>query len=1094
MIQLSRIGIRNIASSDVVYARGLQDYKNNHVVNATWSNSKKQYRITVKDNFNYNVTIKVFEDGSFEHSCNCSEHLKENGACKHVVTALLFVLNYVERSLLKEPDNPEEKKIYQIIEYFSNEEVSIVQGETYHIEVTITIPSLLRDSEGNAFASIRVGSSKFYKIQSIKKFLLDLYNKENIVLGKEFKFVHGESKFDKQSNKVLDYFLEILEIQEVVDKMAIPKLFNRSQVILTKNMLLRLLTILGENKFQLDLYGKEYEDVIFSASNPRIKYNLSMIEDGIIMDYSGNYHIVPLTDTGELLYFNGCIYKPNKRFKHNYVPFFNNLGGNRDPLVFKGVHKNKFLEVVLPKISEIMELAVPEELQDRFITEDLEPIVYLDRAKNHIRGELKFRYGEHEFNAFDNPSEPNYIIVRQPGKEDYYLEYLEKLGFVPKSHSFIMRNEEDIYQFLINSIHDLAKECELYYSDDFKRINIKSPGSFKAGLRVSTGVDLLEMDLNYEEVPKDELQELFKSYRLKKKYYRLKNGSFINLEDESIKNVWDILSKLNVSGKELDKEKIEVSKNAAVYLNNAFSELNLEVEKNADFSALVDSILNPSITQYLVPNGIQATLRPYQMTGYKWLRTLAANNLGGILADDMGLGKTLQSIVYMASILEDSENKNNVKEPDADNKVSRVKNAVKEEPDQVRFLIVCPSSLIYNWQDEVDNFAPHLTTEVITGSPKERQELIESDRKADIIITSYPLIRRDIELYEKIQFHTVFIDEAQYIKNADSLNAKSVKLIRAKHKFALTGTPIENSLSELWSIFDFIMPNYLFSHTKFINIYEKPIMKEEEDKLRDLNRRITPFILRRMKKDVLHELPDKVEEKMLTDMVEEQKKIYVSFMENVKSEINTEIKENGFEKSKMKILAALTRLRQICCHPSTFIDNYTGGSGKLELLLEIITDAIANGHRILVFSQFTSMLSIIEAELHKENIGCFYLAGSTKVQDRNDYVKRFNQGEGEVFLISLKAGGTGLNLTGADTVIHYDPWWNPAVEDQATDRAYRIGQMKSVHVIKLITKGTIEEKIYKLQKKKKNLSDSVIQSKEVFINTLTREELEEILG
>lgn len=1075
MIQLSRIGIRNIASSDVVYARGLQDYKNNHVVNATWSNSKQQYRITVKDNFDYNVTIKVFEDGSFEHSCNCSEHLKENGACKHVVTALLFVYNYVERSLIKEPDNPEEKKIYQIIEYFSNEEVSVVQGETYHIEVNLTIPSLLRGKEGNAFASIRVGNSKFYKIQSIKKFLLDMYSKENIALGKEFKFVHGESKFDKQSNKVLDYFLEILEIQEAVDKMAFPKLFNRSQVILTKNMFLRLLSILGDNKFQLELYGKEYDDVIYSASNPNIKYNLSMIEDGIVMDYNGNYHVIPLTDTGELLYFNGCIYKPNKRFTHNYVPFFNNLGGNREPLVFKGSQKNKFLEVVLPKISEIMELTVPEELQDRFITENLEPTIYLDRAKNNIRAELKFKYGEHEFNAFDNPSAANFIIVRQPQKEDYYLEYLEKLGFVPKSHSFIMRNEDDIYEFLTSTIHDLAKECELYYSDDFKKINIKSPGSFKAGLRVSTGVDLLEMDLNYEEVPKDELQDLFRSYRMKKKYYRLKNGSFINLEDESLKNVWDILNNLNVSSKELDKEIIEVSKHAAVYLNSAFSELNLEVEKNADFSILVDSILNPANTHYSVPNGIEATLRPYQMTGYKWLRTLADNRLGGILADDMGLGKTLQSIVYMASIIEDSRQEEN-------------------ESSQARFLIVCPSSLIYNWQDEVDNFAPHLTTEVITGSPKERQELIESDRKADIIITSYPLIRRDIELYQQIQFDTVFIDEAQYIKNADSLNAKSVKLIKAKHKFALTGTPIENSLSELWSIFDFIMPNYLFSHSKFVNIYEKPIMKEEGNKLEDLNRRITPFILRRMKKDVLHELPDKVEEKMLTDMVEEQKKIYVSFMESIKSEINTEIQENGFEKSKMKILAALTRLRQICCHPSTFIDNYTGGSGKLELLMEIITDAIANGHRILVFSQFTSMLSIIETELKKENISTFYLAGSTKVQDRNEYVKRFNQGEGKVFLISLKAGGTGLNLIGADTVIHYDPWWNPAVEDQATDRAYRIGQVKSVHVMKLITKGTIEEKIYKLQKKKKNLSDSVIQSKEVFINALTREELEEILG
>jgi SNF2 family DNA or RNA helicase len=442
--------------------------------------------------------------------------------------------------------------------------------------------------------------------------------------------------------------------------------------------------------------------------------------------------------------------------------------------------------------------------------------------------------------------------------------------------------------------------------------------------------------------------------------------------------------------------------------------------------------------------------------------------LGGILADDMGLGKTLQAIVYMASI--------------------------KEISDKAQFLIVCPSSLVYNWQDELDNFAPDLTSEVITGPPKERQELIESNKVPDILITSYPLMRRDIEIYEKINFHTVFIDEAQFIKNADSLNARSVKQLNSQHKFALTGTPIENSLSELWSIFDFIMPNYLLSHTKFMNQYEKPIMKEEEGVLGDLNRRIIPFILRRMKKDVLKELPDKVETKILTDMVEEQKKVYLSYMENIKSEISNEIKENGLEKSKIKILAALTRLRQICCHPGTFIENYTGGSGKLELLMEIIIDAIANEHRILIFSQFTSMLSIIEKELKNKNIPGFYLEGATKMQDRNDYVKRFNLGEGKVFLISLKAGGTGLNLVGADTVIHYDPWWNPAVEEQATDRAYRIGQVNSVHVIKLITKGTIEEKIYKLQKKKKVLSDSVIQSKEVFISSLSREELEDLLG
>ncbi len=1068
MIQLSRMGIRNLAASDTVYSRGLKDYKQNHVVNATWSNTKQQYRITVKDNFEYNVTIQVFEDGSFEHKCNCSEHLKEEGACKHVVTALFFVLNYVERSLMEEPDNPAERTVHQILGYFGNQEEGLTQGETYHIKVSISIPAILRPDSGSAIISLRMGNHHYYKVQSIKKFLTDFYNQENILLGKEFKYIHGESKFDKQSRKVLDYILQIYEIQEAVDKSFYSKLFSKANIILTKNMLLRLLDILVESTFDLELYGKQYEDVIYTADNPKIEYDLSLIDDGIVMDYHGKYSVIPITEAGELLYYKGCIYRPTKRFLGNYLPFYNNLGGRKEPLVFKGVNKNKFLEIVLPKISETMELTVPKEIQDRFITSDLKPVVYLDKIKNYIRAELRYRYGEHEFNAFENAPSDNFIIIRQPQKEDYYIDYLEKLGFQPKLHSFIMRNEDDIYEFLITNIPELAKECELYYSDAFKKINIKSPGSFKVGLRVSNGLDLLEMDLNYEEVPGDELKDLFKSYRLKKKYYRLKNGNFINLEEGNIKEVWDILSYLGISGKDLDNSTIGLSKNKALYLNNVFREKHLKIDKNEDFTKLVEKILNPGTSEYKIPKGIQANLRAYQVTGYKWLRTLSDNNLGGILADDMGLGKTLQTIVYIASI--------------------------KEKLKSSRFLIVCPSSLIYNWQDELENFAPILTSSVVTGNPKDRQELIEAESKTDILITSYPLIRRDITLYQKLCFHTVFIDEAQYIKNADSLNAKSVKLLASEHRFALTGTPIENSLSELWSIFDFIMPDYLFSHTKFVNQYEKPIMRSEEGVLEDLNRRILPFILRRMKKDVLKELPDKLETKMLTDMVEEQKKVYLSYIENARTELDNEIKENGLERSKLKILAVLTRLRQICCHPGTFIENYNGGSGKLELLMEIISDAIASEHRILVFSQFTSMLSIIEKELKNQNISNFYLEGSTKIQDRNDYVKRFNQGEGKVFLISLKAGGTGLNLVGADTVIHYDPWWNPAVEEQATDRAYRIGQVNAVHVIKLITKGTIEEKIYKLQVKKKDLSDSVIQSQEVFINSLTKEELEDIFG
>jgi SNF2 family DNA or RNA helicase len=352
------------------------------------------------------------------------------------------------------------------------------------------------------------------------------------------------------------------------------------------------------------------------------------------------------------------------------------------------------------------------------------------------------------------------------------------------------------------------------------------------------------------------------------------------------------------------------------------------------------------------------------------------------------------------------------------------------------------------------------------------------------------LIRRDIDLYSTLEFSYCFLDEAQHIKNPNTINAKSVKQIKARGYFALTGTPIENSLTELWSIFDFIMPGYLLSHHKFVKNFESPIIKDSDNKaLKELTMHIKPFILRRMKSEVLKELPDKIENKMTAEMTEAQKKLYLAYLLQAKGELAKEISENGFEKSQMKILAALTRLRQICCHPSLFVENYEGESGKLALLEEILEDAIDSKHRILIFSQFTSMLNIIKKVLEDRNISYFYLDGSTKAMERNKMVKQFNEGQRSIFLISLKAGGTGLNLTGADMVIHFDPWWNPSVEDQATDRAYRIGQENVVHVIKLITHGTIEEKIFALQQRKKSMIESIIQPGETLLTKMSQDEI-----
>lgn len=1068
MISISRTGIRNLACNDTVYARGLQYYKDNRIVSATYSNSSKQYRLTVKGNYNYQVIIDEQEDGSFDYSCNCPSRLKDQGACKHVVAALLFILKYQERTMVAESKSPRERKIMSMLDYFISMEDTGLVGETFQIEVIISIPSILKADGGRAIVSLRGGSSRKYKIQTIRKFLSDLYHKESFAVGKEFKYVSGESTFDSKSQKILDYFLEIYEIQEVFDGSHFSKIFSKSQMFLSKNMLLKLLDILGNTGFTLMLYGKEYINVVFIKGNPAISYRLTMDDDAVTVDYEGNETVVPLVETGELLFYNNAVYMPDPAFIRNFKPFYNTIGRDREPLIFRGENKKAFLEYVLPRISQTMQLEIPDELKSRYITCDLEASIYFDKYASGIKAELKFKYGDYEFNSFVNAASGQYIIVRQKQKEEDIIALLLQKGFVPYKNFYLLKDEDRIYELLSGGLSDFEDRVQLYYSENFRRLGIRPVGSFKAGVRLNKELDMLELDLDFELVPREELRELLHSYQIKKKYYRLKSGSFIMLDDDTFGDLSRILGHLNVSGKNITDKSILLKKQHALYLDKAFSDEKFEFLRDRNFVELTEKILNPARTDYEIPEGILANLRPYQVTGFKWLRTLADNELGGILADDMGLGKTLQSIVYIASFCKESDRQAN--------------------------LIVCPTSLIYNWQDEIENFAPHLRALVVNGSPAERQEAIKKYKDYDIIITSYPLIRRDIGLYEKIEFNTVFIDEAQFIKNDSSMNAKSVKRLKAKHRFALTGTPIENNLSELWSIFDFIMPDYLGSHMKFVEMYEKPIMKEDKTALEELNRHIAPFILRRMKKDVLTELPDKYETKMLTDLSQEQKLVYLSYLENIRGEIHSEIEENGIEKSRMKILAALTRLRQICCHPSTFLENYHGGSGKLDLLMELIPEAITNEHRILVFSQFTSMLKIIEKELLELDIPYFYLEGSTPTEERNEYVKRFNAGEKKVFLISLKAGGTGLNLTGADTVIHYDPWWNPAVEEQATDRAYRIGQQNKVHVVKLITKGTIEEKIYKLQRRKKELSDSVICSKEVFINTLSREELEDLFA
>lgn len=527
---------------------------------------------------------------------------------------------------------------------------------------------------------------------------------------------------------------------------------------------------------------------------------------------------------------------------------------------------------------------------------------------------------------------------------------------------------------------------------------------------------------------------------------------------------------LDIDYKKIENGSLKLPLSRSMYLDRLLKNLkNTNVVKNSEYKDLIATVDHKDIEELITaPKGLNANLRSYQLMGYKWLTLLDKYGLGGILADDMGLGKTVQMLAVVLSYIENAKN---------------------PKPS----IVVCPSSLTLNWENEINKFAPSIKTLIIHGNSEERAKQIKSILDYQIIVTSYDSLKRDVDIYEEqnIEFKYIIADEAQYIKNNNTQNAKTIKVIHSETRYALTGTPIENSLSELWSIFDFIMPGYLLSYKKFKEQYEIPIAKDNDiECMNRLKMMIEPFVLRRIKKEVLTELPDKTVTVLNNEMQDEQLKIYASYIARAKEEAIREIGENGFERSQIKILALLMRLRQICCHPSLFLNNYHGESSKMNQCMEVIKDAILAGHKILLFSGYTSMFEILERELKREKIKYSKLTGQTKVGDRIKLVDEFNEDEEiKVFLISLKAGGTGLNLIGADVVIHYDPWWNLSAENQATDRTYRIGQKRNVQVYKLITKNSIEEKIYELQKKKARLAENMLSTQQTFINKLSKDDI-----
>lgn len=467
-----------------------------------------------------------------------------------------------------------------------------------------------------------------------------------------------------------------------------------------------------------------------------------------------------------------------------------------------------------------------------------------------------------------------------------------------------------------------------------------------------------------------------------------------------------------------------------------------------------------------IPKEINAELRGYQVEGVQWLERLRSMYLGGVLADDMGLGKTVQAIVGITQ---------------------------SHKPGDTS-IVVCPTSLLYNWKEEISKFNPKLKVMIVDGIPSQRKKLIENAGDIDVIITSYSLLQKDIEQYQAVYFNYVILDEAQHIKNRGTRNAKSVKMLKGEHRMILSGTPIENSLEELWSLFDFLMPGFLSSFDRFLEKYIRAQGEEHTKNLEYLKKKVAPFIMRRMKSDVLHDLPPVSELVYHCPLSEVQLDLYRSYAASARDELVKLVERDGFDKVQIHVLATLTRLKQICCHPAIFAKQVAeeGDSAKYDMLNDLLATLIEGGHKTVIFSQYTKMLHILKADFEQKGIRFVYLDGTSK--NRLEIVKKFNEDKSiSVFLVSLKAGGTGLNLVGADTVIHYDMWWNPAVENQATDRVHRMGQNKNVSVYKLVTLGTIEEKIVEMQKRKQGLVKKVVSCDEEALAKLTWEDVLELL-
>lgn len=1065
--------IRDFAGNDEVFKKGeklaadnaivsldIDDFSSPEItmINATILDQKKYHEV--------NMSIDKDDVIVRAHLCGCSEHGKNTLTCPHCVAVLFKLKEDNDKRQIAAQAHPDviPADTYAIDVMNAYEEQVVYSTLAMNLKNAVHLEPILEIRKKKIMAlTLKVGNAKRYIVKDIALFLDDIRRNIKKSYGKELEFLHNIYSFDEESQRLIQFMVrhehDVLYFQNSTKLSGCPQARN---MCMTPDALDEFFEMYKGLDVMHRMKEKMLINMRFKDENPDLYLD--------VKEEEGMYHI-SLNDL-EYRLFEGrnhayvlkdhVLYRCDPVYTKACAKLLDAFSKKKAALLVSREVMPTFYNNVIMNVKKYLPLHGVD--ISEFSPLPLECKLYIDMPKqNVISARLMYCYGMEEYNAFSTTAvSTSRNFNDEIATRLIFTKYMTRID-ANAGIAYIERSQDAIYEFLNKGFEELSQTCEIYATDKFKKLQIKESVNISMGVRIES--DLLEINFDTYDFPVDELQDVLQAYRLNKKYYRMKNGSFVNIEDSALSELSSILDGMHVSEKELSSGTIKVPKYRSLYIDNSLKDSTMiKVDRDSSFKDIVRGIRNVQDSDFAVPASLKSILRNYQKVGYRWLKTMAEYGFSGILADDMGIGKTIQVI----TLLEDEKLHN---------------------PDSIS-LVVCPSSLLLNWQSEIDKFSKTLTSILITGSSDERKLLIKNCRDYDIVITSYDYLKRDIDEYDDLLFKYQIIDEAQYIKNHNTKNAISVKQIQAVHRFALTGTPIENSLAELWSIFDFLMPGYLYTYSYFKKVYEQPIVKENDMvTLKELKRMVEPFILRRVKKDVLKELPEKVENTMLIELDDETRKLYMANVALIKDDLNKSFQNKGFENSKIMILSMLTRLRQLCCDPRLLYENYEGIGNKISACMEFIGTCRESGKKVLLFSQFTSLLSLLEKELVKQDIPYYLLKGSTPKVQRQQLVNSFNNDDTPVFLISLKAGGTGLNLTSAEVVIHFDPWWNISAQNQATDRAYRIGQHNNVQVVKLIAKDTIEEKIMHLQSLKQDLSDSIIHQNEGVITSMSKDEI-----